>query len=82
MQDDTCVTETTTTSDFNGTTNTNMTETPRTFPFKPKQSFSTQPFEKLTLDIIRKLPKADLHRHLDGSVRISTIIELAKQQVW
>ncbi len=35
----------------------------------------------LSEDIIRKLPKAELHLHLDGSVRIGTIIELAEEQV-
>lgn len=34
----------------------------------------------LTLDIIRQLPKAELHCHLDGCCRPSTIIELAKEQ--
>jgi adenosine deaminase len=29
---------------------------------------------------IRSLPKADLHVHLDGSLRLSTVIELAKEQ--
>ena len=29
---------------------------------------------------IKKMPKTDLHVHLDGSVRIPTILELAKQQ--
>ncbi len=33
----------------------------------------------LSLDTIKKLPKTDLHLHLDGSLRIPTIIELAKQ---
>ena len=35
---------------------------------------------KLTREFISKLPKTDLHVHLDGSVRIDTIIDLAKQQ--
>jgi adenosine deaminase len=30
--------------------------------------------------IIKKMPKTDLHCHLDGSVRIETIIDLARQQ--
>ena len=32
-----------------------------------------------TRDFLLKIPKADLHLHLDGSLRISTLIELAKQ---
>lgn len=35
---------------------------------------------RLTLDVLKKLPKAELHCHLDGSVRISTIIDLARKQ--
>lgn len=33
-----------------------------------------------TSDVIRALPKTDLHCHLDGSLRLSTLIELAKEQ--
>lgn len=33
----------------------------------------------LSREFIYKLPKTDLHVHLDGSVRIETIIDLAKQ---
>lgn len=35
---------------------------------------------ELGLDFIRKLPKTDLHVHLDGSLRLETIIDLARQQ--
>tara|TARA_B000000475_G_scaffold235268_1_gene202757 strand:+ start:16 stop:1071 length:1056 start_codon:yes stop_codon:yes gene_type:complete len=35
---------------------------------------------KFTSEIINKLPKAELHCHLDGSLRLSTIIELAQTQ--
>jgi hypothetical protein len=35
---------------------------------------------KLKREFIEKLPKTDLHVHLDGSLRISTIFELAKEQ--
>ncbi len=34
----------------------------------------------LTHSLIRALPKAELHCHLDGSLRISTILDLAKEQ--
>ena len=34
----------------------------------------------LTKPFIRSLPKTDLHCHLDGSLRLSTLIEIAKNQ--
>ena len=34
---------------------------------------------KLKLDLIRLLPKVLLHDHLDGGVRSSTVIDLAKE---
>ncbi len=34
---------------------------------------------KMTREFIQKLPKADLHVHLDGSIRPETIIDLAKK---
>ena len=33
----------------------------------------------LTKDLIRRLPKVDLHTHLDGALRLQSIIELAKE---
>jgi adenosine deaminase len=35
---------------------------------------------KLTKEFIQNLPKAELHCHLDGSMRVETIMDLAKQQ--
>ncbi len=35
---------------------------------------------RLPLSFIEKLPKTDLHVHLDGSLRLETILELAAQQ--
>ena len=35
---------------------------------------------KPTRELIQRLPKTDLHVHLDGSMRISTILELAHEQ--
>ncbi len=34
----------------------------------------------LTLEFLKTLPKTDLHCHLDGSLRLDTILELAKRQ--
>ncbi|HOB70436.1 MAG TPA: adenosine deaminase [bacterium] len=36
--------------------------------------------EKLTSEFFRILPKTDLHVHLDGSLRLETILELAKKE--
>ncbi|MCC6647851.1 MAG: adenosine deaminase [Polyangiaceae bacterium] len=38
-----------------------------------------EPEKKLPLSFFERLPKTDLHVHLDGSLRLSTILELAKQ---
>ena len=35
---------------------------------------------ELTREFVKSLPKAELHCHLDGSMRLSTILELAKEQ--
>ncbi len=33
----------------------------------------------MTTELIKSLPKSELHSHLDGSVRLSTLIDLARQ---
>ena len=35
---------------------------------------------KLLKEHVQALPKAELHCHLDGSLRISTILDLAEKQ--
>lgn len=34
----------------------------------------------LSVELLRQLPKTDLHCHLDGSMRLATILELAERQ--
>ena len=34
----------------------------------------------IPLELIEKLPKTDLHVHLDGSMRLETILDLADRQ--
>jgi adenosine deaminase len=36
--------------------------------------------QKFSNDFIREIPKTDLHVHLDGSLRLPTLIELAKER--
>ena len=36
--------------------------------------------KKFSDDFFRRIPKTDLHVHLDGSIRIETLVELAKEQ--
>jgi adenosine deaminase len=36
--------------------------------------------EPLPLELFQSLPKADLHVHLDGSLRLATIIDLAREE--
>ncbi len=36
--------------------------------------------EKLSSEFIKRIPKSDLHLHLDGSLRLKTLIELARRE--
>ena len=35
--------------------------------------------DRITPEFIRSLPKSDLHLHLDGSLRVKTLIEMARE---
>src|SRR5215467_265894 len=35
---------------------------------------------EIPIELIQRLPKTDLHCHLDGSLRIDTVIDLARKQ--
>jgi adenosine deaminase len=36
--------------------------------------------KNIPTEFLRRIPKADLHVHLGGSMRLSTLIELAKKE--
>ncbi len=40
----------------------------------------SQPTVKLTREFVKSLPKAELHCHLDGSMRVETIVDIAKKE--
>jgi adenosine deaminase len=40
----------------------------------------TSPSPVLSLELVERLPKTDLHVHLDGSLRLETILQLAEEQ--
>ena len=46
---------------------------------KKRKTVASKPASGLTRDFFEKLPKTDLHVHLDGSLRLETIWELAKK---
>jgi hypothetical protein len=35
---------------------------------------------EIPLELLQKLPKTDLHCHLDGSLRLDTVLDLARKQ--
>jgi len=41
---------------------------------------ATSSTKKVTRELLRTLPKTDLHCHLDGSLRLSTILDLGQRQ--
>ncbi len=45
-----------------------------------RTDISPPPAIEVTEELLRALPKTDLHCHLDGSMRLKTILELAEQQ--
>ena len=35
---------------------------------------------EIPMELLKRLPKTDLHCHLDGSLRLDTVLDLARQQ--
>jgi len=44
-----------------------------------KREIKMEEINRIGLDSLSQMPKIDLHRHLEGSVRIVTLVQLAKQ---
>lgn len=47
---------------------------------RPSYSITPPSGMEVSEELLRALPKTDLHCHLDGSMRVQTILELAEQQ--
>lgn len=41
---------------------------------------TTPPLAEIPFDLLHRLPKTDLHCHLDGSLRLDTVLDLARKQ--
>lgn len=55
-------------------------DAPSGIPSASRRAPSASPPSDVTLDLIKALPKTDLHCHLDGSLRLASILDLAEQQ--
>jgi adenosine deaminase len=56
---------------------------PTGIPSAARRTIASQPLVssvEVTHELLKALPKTDLHCHLDGSLRLKTILELAEQQ--
>ena len=41
---------------------------------------TTTPPPEISMELLKRLPKTDLHCHLDGSLRLDTVLDLARKQ--
>ncbi|HYR56505.1 MAG TPA: adenosine deaminase, partial [Myxococcaceae bacterium] len=56
---------------------------PTGIPSAARRTIASQPLVssvEVSHELLKALPKTDLHCHLDGSLRLKTILELAEQQ--
>ena len=56
---------------------------PTGIPSSARRTIASQPLVtsvEVTHELLKALPKTDLHCHLDGSLRLKTILDLAEQQ--
>ena len=61
------------------TTTTNINSTETSIVDEQDETATTTNI-KYPYEFLLRIPKADLHIHLDGSIRVSTLIDLAKEQ--
>lgn len=61
------------------TTTTNINSTETSIVDEQDETATTTNI-KYPYEFLLRIPKTDLHIHLDGSIRVSTLIDLAKEQ--